>query len=130
MAYLTHRSYHDDIAGMPLPQVIVQILSMICDHMKELSGIKSLEPINEKNPGIFDPHRIIAGGDVDDTSTMKMALSLFNKNRMIFQETDDRDVTYLCHLLVNRTIVLQSAMKNLFDDDKSDGEVVEIINMI
>lgn len=37
---------------------------------------------------------------------------------------------YLCHLLMNRTIVLQSVTKNLSDDDESDGKIVEIMNMI
>ena len=90
----------------------------------------NVNTINEENSGIFNAHLIVAGGDIDNSSTVKTAFSLLSKNRMILQTIDDRDVMYLCHLLMNRTIVLQSVTKNLSDDDESDGKIVEIMNMI
>lgn len=130
MAYLTHRSYYDDVAGMPLPQVVAKILSIICKDLKKLDGSEPLEPSSGVFPRISNAHLIVAAGDVDNSSTVKTAFSLFNQNRMIPPTTVDLNVSYLWHLLVNRTIVLQSITKNLPDDEESDGKIAEIMNII
>ena len=48
MAYLSHRSYFDDVAGMALPRVIVKVLSDIWKDFKDLAGFESLKPICER----------------------------------------------------------------------------------
>ena len=108
MAYLTHRSYYDDVAGMPLPQLVAKILSILCKDLKKPDGSRPMKPSSGVFPRISNAHLIVAGGDVDNSSTVKTAFSLFNQNRMIPPTTVDLNVSYLWHLLVNRTIVLQA----------------------
>ena len=72
----------------------------------------------------------IAGNDIGNSGPEKVAFSLLNKNHMILQSTDDPDVTYLCHLLVNRTVVPELVTLNLSDEDESKRKIVEIPKMI
>lgn len=55
MAYLSHGSYHDDVAGVPLPQVVVGLLSKISKDLADISGINPLM--------LIDAHLVITGDD-------------------------------------------------------------------